>query len=125
MSRKRINAEPLYNHSRRAFISHQIATSTGPTLTGRAHSHLTTSWIDAPEEDVVDEDVDMDLPDLMPMEDSDDEDEDGGTRPGIKVIATKVPAKRYTNSVSNFTFLVYLSAHFQPGRPFGNLAPLS
>lgn len=49
----------------------------------------------------------MDMPDLMEV-DRDSDDEDDEAVPSIKVVAVKVPAKRYGNSVSitiSFLFL--------------------
>lgn len=103
MSCRRIQADPLYNHSRRPTLSHQFGTTTGPTTAGRAHVTYETSYIQAQDENElsVDEDIDMEMPELGPVEDSDDEDD---PIPSQKVVAIKEAAKRYGNSVSTVCY---------------------
>lgn len=107
MARRRIQPDPLYNHLRRPLVSHQIGTSTGPTASGRPHITYNTSHVNASEPNV-DEDYDMELPELMEVEQSDDEDEGVDVVHKHKVVA-KEPSKRYKNSVSMCHILSLIS----------------
>lgn len=111
MAPRRIQADPLYIHSSRPLLSHQVGTSTGPTTAGRPHLTYETSYVEAPEE----EDVDMEMPGLIAMGDSDDEDED--VVPSHKVVAIKKVTKRYGNSVSMDSLSNTLTTNSRTGRP--------
>lgn len=100
MGPRRIRPDPLEDHTIASpVVSYQVGTSTGATTTGRAHTTFSSSLFDATEDE---EDVDMELPDLLEVdvEDSDNDKGTGAALPPVKVITHKVPAKRYTNSVS-------------------------
>lgn len=102
MGPRRIQPDPLNGYTvTESIISYQVGSSTGPTTSGRAHNTFSTSLFYTLDE-AADEDVDMELPDLMEdnLEDSNSEEDSEATPPSVKVVAHKVPAKRYTNSVS-------------------------
>jgi hypothetical protein len=106
MRMPKITVPKLYNHSERRAVSHQIASSSGSTSSGRHHATYNTSTFDVPAPDPGDE-MDVDLPlheddhsmDDMPMPHPGlQEQEQIAELPGLKVHA-KQRAKRYNNSV--------------------------
>lgn len=120
MGPRRIQPDPLHDHTAiQPLVSYQFGTSTGPTTAGRAHETFAASLFDPQDggDEAMDDDIDMELPDLMEvdLEDSDDEEDTGAAPPSIKVVAHKVPAKRYTNSVSTATVSSYPFANTQSG----------
>lgn len=123
MPARRIQPDPLYIHSSRGFVSHQIGTSTGPTTSGRAHVTYDTSVHEASLPQALDEDYDMELPDLMEQSDSDDDDEEPVH---VHKVVAKEPAKRYKNSVRlHCTVFIYSLANVCSGRSVDYVDPSS
>jgi hypothetical protein len=111
-SRNRIAPDPLFNYSQRQTASHQITSS--ESTTGQTHINYRTTGLHAPiplpeEPDAMMVD-DSELPGLLEVGGSDDEDEDEPVDeiPGLRVCVKKVPAKRYINSVCPVTRVLTL-----------------
>jgi hypothetical protein len=101
----------LYNHSQRQVVSHQVASSSGSTTSGRRHVTFSTTAISvpivAPDPGDRDDEVDMDV-DFPPehIDDLSSGHQEIEEIPGVKVVA-KARAKRYANSVRSLLFQFY------------------
>lgn len=120
----------LYNHSKRKTVSHQIASSSGSTSSGRRHATYNTSSIDvtppAPDPDPGDEmDIDHPLDDSNIILDNSPIQTDVTELPGLTVTA-KQRAKRYANSVNSLpsTPCLFLCEMYRmfPSTPGSNIA---
>jgi hypothetical protein len=117
----------LYNHSKRKTVSHQIASSSGSTSSGRRHATYNTSSIDvtSPAPDPGDEmDIDHPLDDSNIIPDNSPIQTDVEL-PGLTVTA-KQRAKRYANSVNSppSTLCLFLCEVYRifPSTPGSNIA---
>lgn len=124
-TRNKLVPEPLFNYSQRPTASHQITASQTSAI-GQTHVNYRTSGLNAPlplpdepEAMVLDDPEMPELMDRTESEDEDDEDEAVDEMPQIRVVAKKLPAKRYINSVCCITYsLVPKSDEFDRIRPW-------